>query len=219
MGAIAMGILLARLISVYTGCILKRRHWLSGAFRNRLRYLSIRVWVLFALSISLVACSSDPQLTPDSRILINPTAFQFEIEEFKDPNGICVFSPEIYQDVPVSLVVVDSSDRALGDTLVTVYLDFAANTFSGAESLQLFFDTNGNGVVDTPDELVSGIGDDAFSIRTDKYTASTLLLLRVNLSCGYRGSLYAFSGPAAGVINIDVVAADSADDEFDTLLE
>jgi len=112
-------------------------------------------------------------------------------------------------------VVVDSSDRALGDSVVTVYLDFAGNTFSGdRESLQLFFDTNGNGVVDTPDELMSGVGDDAFSVRTDEYTASTLLLLRVNLSCGYRGSLYAFSGPAAGTININVVAIEEDDSDL-----
>ena len=208
-----MGISLARV-----GCTLTRN--ISKKIRNTLTSgrNSRSTWILLSISLSLFACSSEPQLTPDSRILINPGSFEFEIEEFKDSDNVCVFSPDFFQDVPVSLVVVDGSNRALGNSPVTVYLDFAANTFSGRESLQLFFDTNGNGVVDTPDELMSGVGDDAFSVRTDEYTASTLLLLRINLSCGFRGSLYAFSGPAAAVIEIDVVALQNGDDD-DTLVE
>jgi len=199
-----MGILLARLANLYTKGTLER------SFRSLKAQCAdhgwTAQWIVLSGSLMLAACNSDPQLTPDSQILISPGTFEFEIEEFRSPDGACIFSPEFFQDVPVSLVVVDGSNRAIGNAPVTVYLDFAANTFSGRETLQLFFDVNGNGVVDTPDEFMSGVGDDAFRVRTDAYTASTLLLLRINLSCGFRGSLYAFSGPAAATIPIEVIA-------------
>jgi len=209
-----MGILLAWLARLYTGSTHKRSVRFSNA--RGTSYVWMVKWIVSSASLMLAACSTDPQLTPDSQILINPGSFEFEVEEFKNPDGTCIFSPDFFQDVPVSLAIVDGSNRAIGDAQVTVYLDFAANTFSGRETLQLFFDSNGNGVVDTPDEFVSGIGDDVFRVRTDEFTASTLLLLRINLSCGFRGSLYAFSGPAAATIQIEVIAT-QVEEEIDEL--
>ncbi len=160
--------------------------------------------VIIFSSFVLTGCNSETIVTPDSQLRISPDATSFDIVEFRDPAGNCVFSTDFYQDVPVSIVLVDSLNRSLGNTPVTVYADFTGNTFSGPEALQIFIDNNGNAVVDNIDELVSGVGDDAVSIRTDDDFGRVDLLVRVNLSCSYRGNLYAFAGPAAASVSFSV---------------
>ena len=158
----------------------------------------------------VTGCASEPQITPDSRITIQPDGISFDIDEITDEDGRCIFVPGITQDVPVNLSVVNSSDQVIGDSRISVYMDFTGNTSSFSETLQLFSDNNGNGVIDPTDDLITGAGDDAVVVRTDQYNGNALLLLRVNLSCAYRGSLYAFSGPVAGISTIEVNAGSAS---------
>ena len=182
--------------------------WLETLFKRESivhRYYVVATTVAVVSGMSFVSgCTGESIVTPDGQLTISPASTSFDIVEFRDSSGNCVFSPDFYQDVPVNLVLTDELNRALGDALVTVYVDYTGNTFSGPESLQLFSDNNGNRVIDTVDELVSGVGDEAFTTRTDDDNGTVSLLLRVNLSCSYRGSLYAFSGPVAGSISISV---------------
>ena len=150
----------------------------TGEKRHRYSITRVLLVCSFALIISsLLACNSETYITPESSIALSPPASTFEIEEVRDADGVCVYSSEFYQDVPIRLVLTDSLGRALGDAPVTVYVDYAGNTFSGPQALQLFSDTNGNGVVDTPDELVSGVGDEAFRSRTRDTVSYTHLTL------------------------------------------
>lgn len=155
----------------------------------------------------LVGCSTDPQISPTSRMSIQPESLRFDVDEVTDSNGNCIFIPEFFQDVPVNLAIVNANDQAVGDSRIAVYLDFSGNTFSGLEVLQLFADNNGNGVIDPTDELITGIGDDAVVVQTTRFGGNALLLLRINLSCGFRGNLFAFSGPVAGSSQVEVVSS------------
>ncbi len=189
--------------------------WKKCDLLSRFRGLSVCGLASF---ISLLAgCNSDTYVTPDSSIHLSPPSSTFDIEEIRDEEGVCLFSPEFYQDVPIRLALTDSLGRAIGDAPVTVYVDYAGNTFSGQESMQLFSDMNGNAVVDTLDELVSGVGDEAFRSRTRNSSGTLDLLLRINLSCAYRGNLYAFSGPAAAVSSISVNDISEEPDEPETV--
>lgn len=170
-------------------------------------YLKTRQFLqysFFLLPVLLSGCSGEPYTTSQSSIVLSPPSSSYDIEELKDAEGACLFSSEFYQDVAIRLALTDGLGRAIGDAPVTVYVDYTANTFSGREALQLYSDINGNGVVDTPDELVSGAGDEAFRSRTRNSNGTLDLLLRINLSCAYRGNLYAFSGPVAAVSSISV---------------
>ena len=89
---------------------------------------------------------------------------------------------------------------------MSVYAEFAGNTFTGLTALALYADNNGNGLVDAPDELVSGVEDGIFRAKTGRETGSIRLLLRINLSCAFRARVYAFSGPVSGVMEINVTA-------------
>ena len=89
---------------------------------------------------------------------------------------------------------------------MSVYVDFAANTFSGIAVLSLFDDLNGNGVVDEDVELVSAKDDSIARVKTDKWTGARSLLLRVNLSCSFKGEVFAFTGGVTGRAAIEVVA-------------
>jgi len=206
-----MGILLARLIRRCTQMmfdalsILQRKSStvIDYSFKNSKSNASI-VLIAFA-----TACSSDPQLTPDSTIRITPSSQNFEVDELLDDEGNCLVVPEFFQDLPISITVINASNQAVGNANVTVFTDFSGNTSLGFEFLQLFSDSNGNGVVDSPDELVSGVDDDAFSVRTDRFSGTANLLLRVNLSCDFSGNVYAFSGAAAGTSQIAVTGRSS----------
>ena len=211
-----MGILLARLIRHCSDSIYNVGKALQHGCHHRgldVRHLTSlkngSSWTAAFLAIFISACSSDPQLAPDSTIRITPGSQNFEITELLDDQGNCIFIPGFFQDLPISLAVINSSNQVVGNANVTVFTDFSGNTFSGPEFLQLFSDSNGNGVVDSPDELVSGVDDDAFSIRTDRFSGTANLLLRVNLSCEFRGNVYAFSGVAAGISEIGVTAISS----------
>lgn len=194
--------------------------WLEALIGSRklvqqLRGIASSLIVLCILS----GCTSESIVTPDSRLTITPASSSFDIVEFRDSTGNCVYSPEIYQDVPVSLVLTDDLNRSLGNALVTVYVDYTGNTFSGPQTLQLYVDSNGNRVIDTVDELVSGVGDEAFTTRSAIENGTISLLLRINLSCGYRGSLYAFAGPVAGTSSIIVNNISERVEEVDELQE
>jgi len=204
-----MGILLAWLIRRCKHLIFKS----SGKWQYiyitdfKAHSANFKTYLLIILLSLVCACSTDPQLTPDSTIRITPTSQNYEVEELLDDEGNCILIPDFFQDLPISMTVINGSNQAVGNVNITVFTDFSGNTFSGFESLQLFSDSNGNGVVDSPDELVSGSGDDAFSIRTDRFSGTANLLLRVNLSCEFRGNVYAFSGAAAGISEIGVTGS------------
>ena len=101
--------------------------------------LALRLSVLTTLI--LAGCTGDPVITPDSELRLSPPSSTYEIQESKDNEGNCIFSPEFYQDVPIRMVVTDGLGRAILEAPVTVYVDYAGNTFSGLESLQLYSDT------------------------------------------------------------------------------
>jgi len=75
---------------------------------------------------------------------------------------------------------------------MSIHLDLAANTFSGFPVLELYDDRNNNGVIDAPEELVSDNVDEGFETKTDSDKGDKFVIVRVNLSCPYRGTLGAF---------------------------
>ena len=88
---------------------------------------------------------------------------------------------------------------------MSVYLDFAANNFSGFPVMALFDDRcgNGNGVVDDF-ELVSDVDDEIAVVKTDFFGGDRPLLLRINVSCPFRGEVFAFIDGVSGRATIDV---------------
>lgn len=172
-------------------------------------YLIITAMAVLLPGMFLSSCNSDSYVVPGASISITPSSSSYDIQEVVDEDGFCVYYADYFQDVPLSISLTDEFNRALTDAPMTVYVDFSGNTFSGEEVLQLFHDKNGNGVVDTLDERVSGASDEAFRTRTSSRSGTIELMLRMNLSCAYRGSLYAFSGPAAAVTTVSTNGANS----------
>ncbi len=201
MGAYRMGVLLAELVQFTKSTVVAPAQIFQKCMQRGANLKTLASVCLLGL---LTACSSDPQITPTSRIAVQPETISFDIDEITDEDGNCIFVPGFFQDVPINLSVVNASNQVIGDSRISVYLDFAGNSFSGLEVLQLFSDSNGNGVIDPTDELITGIGDDAVTIRTSRFGGNALLLLRVSLSCSFSGSLYAFTGPVAGIGQIMV---------------
>ena len=104
----------------------------------------------------------------------------------------------------ISIMVLNESDNYIPDAPVKVSLDLSANTFTGIPVLALYNDTNANGVVDGPSELVTDSESGIFETHTDDTTGTKYLILRVNLSCQYKGTLYAFSDGYMGTLSIIV---------------
>jgi len=159
--------------------------------------------LLFALVLASVSgCKKNSeQLPPNSSVVVNPSEITWEIA---NNGGVCNYDPDFYQDHTVSIMVVNESSNYIPDAPLTVSLDLSGNTFSGIPVLALYEDKNGNGVADDPSELVTDNTDEIYDTRTDSVTGHKYLIVRVNLSCAYRGVLYVFSDGYMGTTSITV---------------
>lgn len=159
------------------------------------------------LSLLLVGCGTDQQLMPGSSVAITPSSKELNITEILDENGQCIWYEDNELDIPLVIQVLDAGGAPVGNADLTVYVDWSGNTFpNGLEALKLYEDLNGNGVVDHPSELVSGAGDAIYRTQTEEYTGEKLLLLRINLSCEYKGDVYAISDGYTGFMNVNVTS-------------
>lgn len=174
-----------------------------GVVRSIRWRLLIVVTVFTAL---LSACTSDV-IPINSTLILTPETHTTIIVERQNEEGRCLYFPDNYVDIPILMQLTTGDGSPIGDAILSVYADFAANTYSENAVLGLYDDYNGNGVVDTETELVSGHTDDIARVKTDTWTGSRYLLLRVNLSCAFRGEIFAFTGGVSGRAAIEVVAS------------
>ncbi|ASJ71950.1 hypothetical protein [Granulosicoccus antarcticus] len=148
-------------------------------------------------------CSND-QLPSDTTLSISPDSRTFEITEQLDDNGKCIYFDDYTLDIPLQVSVRDGSGNPIGDVELSVYADWTENTFGGGRfPLALYRDMNGNGMIDEDVELVSGADDDVAKFKTSEFGGSATLLLRMNLSCSYRGQVFVFSEFASASTDIE----------------
>ena len=159
-------------------------------------------------ALALAACGGE-QLPTGAELTISPAARSIEIVEYRDASGACAFDPNLFVDLPVVMRLVGGDGSPIGDAEVSVYVDFAANTWSGYPPLALFDDANGNGVVDADAELASGADDDVARVRTGRTSGARAMLLRANVSCPYRGEVFAYAGGATAQASIEIVARET----------
>ena len=165
----------------------------------------VRLLGSVACLMALTACSGEDQLPIGAVLSISPPERSLNIDDRSDENGVCFINPDFFIDWPIVLALTDSAGSPIGQQNVSVYLDFAANNFSGFPVMALFDDRrgNGNGVVDDF-ELVSDTDDDIAVVQTDFYGGDRPLLLRINISCPFRGEVFAFIDGVSGRATIDV---------------
>lgn len=164
------------------------------------------IYAMIIASGILVACDQSGQLPSDAEVRISPSGHSIDITQITDDQGSCLFDPNIYVDTPLLLSVHDSQGSPIGEADVSVNIEYAGNSFLGPPVLALFDDLNSNGVVDVETEYVSGREDDAYTGKTAKYSGEKLMLLRINLSCPYKGNIYVRSQFVSNSINVEVNA-------------
>ena len=151
------------------------------------------------------SCSND--LVPvNARLLLTPESHTTNIIEQRDVEDRCLFDASKYVDLPIVLQLTTQDGSPIGNSPINVYVDFAANTFSGVAVLALYDDLNGNGVVDGDLELISARDDSIARVETDQWTGARSLLLRVNLSCAFKGEVFAFTGGITSRATVEVVS-------------
>lgn len=165
---------------------------------------------LSAFFLLLTACDSD-QLPVGTTVTLSPSEHIVTlVSHSPDETPACVTGEEgIYQDLPILISVTKSGGAPVGGAEVLLYSDYASNTFSGPDVIQVYADTNGNGVVDADTELVSSINSDAYKAKTDQYSGTTLVFVRLNLTCPYRGALKAYVGSSVAQALFEVSANDN----------
>ncbi len=164
----------------------------------------IRIWALVLLVTGVSACTNSIVPT-DAMLTLTPSTHAIDIIETVSASGQCEYTEANYLDIPLTITLSTDNGSPIGDEWVSVYTDFSANTYSGHSVLSLYEDLNGNGVVDGESELLSGQDDDIARVRTDKFSGTKLLLLRINLSCAFRGEVRALAGPAYGAASFAVI--------------
>jgi hypothetical protein len=178
-------------------------------------------WSMTAMLLAVVAtstCSND--IVPvNASLSLTPDTHTTNITERQNANGRCLFDAGQYVDIPILMQLTSADGSPIGDASISVYADFAANTYSGISPLALYDDLNSNGVIDPDTELVSGVDDDIARVKTDRWTGSYALLLRINLSCSFRGEIFAFTGGVSSRAAIEVVADNIIQPEVNTQSE
>jgi len=155
--------------------------------------------------VYLSACNSG-QLPVGASVKLSPSEHKVATV-VNNPNEppVCLTDENgSYQDLPILISVTDTSGTPMGNAEVLLYSDYSGNTFTGPDVIQIFADTNGNGVVDADTELVSGIDSDAYKTITDQYNGTAMVFVRMNLTCPYSGSLKAFVGSSVAQAQLEV---------------
>jgi len=160
---------------------------------------TIRCVLLAVVTGGLFSCGATDEIPVGSSL----SAFPSEVSWAIGPSESCDVENGPFNDSHISLSLVDGDLGPLIDTNVSVTLDLSEASFSGTEVLSLFHDANSDGIY-TPDERVSGNGEPVFSARTDDDSGVLRVMVRVNLSCSYSGSLFAFAGRAVTAVQFDV---------------
>lgn len=158
-------------------------------------------------AMPLFGCDSG-QLPNDARLSITPEEKTIQIVEYRDAQGRCISQDGYFVDQPVMLRLTDGAGSPIGDAEVSLYVDFTENAFSGNSPIALFEDRNGNGILDADAELVSAAGDAIARVRTDDDSGARMMLLRIDLSCTFRGELVAFSDGVSAGASLEVEATE-----------
>ena len=176
-----------------------------------------RYWkyLLLASTLTIAGCGDNP-VPVDASLTITPGTYTSRIVERQNETGQCLFNANHHVDIPILLQLTTADGSPIGDAELNVYIDFAENTYSGLSTLELYDDLNSNGVVDARLEYISGFNDDIARVRTDEWSGSRMLLLRINLSCSFRGEIFAYTGGVSGRADIEVVADDIIQPEVTT---
>ena len=161
-----------------------------------------------ALAGTITACNdgSDNPLPADATVNVSPISKSFDVVENTDEAGLCVIDESRYIDQFVTISVTNGQGSPIGQADLAISADFGGNTFSGYPVMALYDDNNGNGVIDGPGERVTDANDPLFRTKTAEYTGERVLILRMNLSCAYRGSVNVMSDGFTGTGDFEVRA-------------
>ncbi len=174
--------------------------------------LAVKSGLLGSLLMLLSACEQT-QLPPGAQLSISPETRTLRIGDRRDENGNCFLDANSYLDFPIVLRLTNSEGSPLADAQISVYLDYAGNTFPPTSTpvMALYDDRRGNnnGVIDAF-ELVSSPDDDIVQVKTDYYGGDRPLLLRINTSCPYQGEVFAFTDGVTAQTNIEVTLESSS---------
>lgn len=166
--------------------------------------------LVFLSAILIVGCGADDnQVPPGAALKITPEEKVWEVEANYQVNSsgevVCVPISDYYMDHLITISLTDGESRPIGKSKVTIDLSHAANTSSGfIPTVELYDDDNGDYLPDET-ELVSAEGKGFYETRTDKYSGTISLILRVYLSCDFKAQLYVRAGTASSTANIEVV--------------
>jgi len=182
-------------------CSITETYWMR--INKKVVFRMIKLLSSSLLVTPLIACNSvsTGQLPPGTIVSISPEEINWKIA---NTNGVCTYDPTYYQDHTISIMVLNDSGSYIPDAPLRITLDLSANTFSGTPVMALYDDINKNGVVDGVNELVTDTDSGIFETHTDDKSGSKYVILRVNLSCPYTGTLSAFADGFMGSLRITV---------------
>lgn len=181
---------------------------ISNLLEKKPKHTACRFAIL-TIGLTIAACNNqNDQFAPGTNVSIAPSGYTWTVKEYLDDQGKCVFFTDDYQDTVMVITVLDAAGRPIGEMDLDIYLSPSGTTSPPqAEDWHLFYlydDLNNNGVIDHPEELVSGSGEPIlYATKTEKYHGTKTMIVRTNTSCGgYRATLHAYAGDGYGSMEI-----------------
>lgn len=167
---------------------------------NTFFYDAIKILFTAATLSWITACGGggdESQIPPGATVTVTPQEKTWDIQPQLDSNENCIFFEDFYQDELVLVTVQDSQGRAIGDADLLVSLNLSEQTFSGLTVMELYEDRDGD-FIPSPEERVSDDNDPLLMTKTDEFSGSVNLIVRMNLSCTYRGTLMVVAEGVSG---------------------
>lgn len=145
------------------------------------------------LPFLLFGCGDNNSAPAGSTITINPDGAKWDVSA-----GTCNGTEVNFH--AFNITVRNSAGVELNDTDLYITLDLASNNFTLPPYMQLYDDPNWQGGITTlPQNPVST----PYVTKTGA-SGTKRIIVGVDLGCGYKGSLTAYSGSSVDSVSIDV---------------
>jgi hypothetical protein len=176
--------------------------------------------LLSTTAFIFAACNNqNEQSSPGMNISIAPSSYTWTVTEYLNAQGECVFFDDDYQDNVFVITLADKRGRPIGEMDLELYLSPSNSTsppqMENQHAFYLYDDFNNNGVIDHPQELVSGTGAPIlYATKTEKYHGTKTMLVRTNTSCGdLLATLHVYAGDGYASVEIETKSKDEPEHE------
>lgn len=153
------------------------------------------VHAIAAVLTGMLCSACNPgQLPANASLTVSPASRSVRVHVMRGEQGICLIDPNNYLDIPVQVTLTGPAGDPLAADDLMAFMDFSRETYGGAAVVGMLIDGATPTTVD---------GNQALLFDVD--AGSAVLILRVNLSCPFRGEFTVIQDTRVAGMSVEVI--------------